>query len=49
MQQIRKLQPGRQYIFLVTIKGRQNTLNYEQIWTETKGDCYNEPKNINGA
>ncbi|OTF74078.1 hypothetical protein BLA29_001131 [Euroglyphus maynei] len=36
MQQIKKLQPGRQYIFTITIKGRKNQLNYEQIYVDTK-------------
>nr|XP_027203964.1 uncharacterized protein LOC113797735 [Dermatophagoides pteronyssinus] len=36
MQQIKKLQPGRQYIFMIQIKGRKNQLNYEQIYVETK-------------
>ncbi|XP_075592025.1 protein NDNF isoform X2 [Dermatophagoides farinae] len=38
MQQIKKLQPGRQYIFMITIKGRKNQLNYEQIYADTKDD-----------
>ena len=37
MQEIRHLQPGKRYIFQVVVtKGRGRSLNYEQLWTETK-------------
>ncbi len=42
MQEVRRLTPGKQYIFQVVIsKGKGRSLNYEQIWAEAKdsGSC----------
>lgn len=37
MQEVRKLSPGRQYVFQVEItKGRGRRLHYEQVFAETK-------------